>query len=381
MEIEAIFFSILNRNSSGPNKSVVVILDARQGCWRLLRASTEQVQATLANNLAAVWALKPEPFWEKQHVECVKSRQDFKVRFWVTKNLARGKIDLKRLFQIQYLSLAKLHKLVELDQLPEELGGGMPYQHRQWVKNRLRLETFLKRTQMVLADLGEVRGQLERGCDLQKSDGGFRMMDWMLSVGALYRNCLANVRKVEQNGERPPRRKFPATFTCQENVFDTSRPSLNNTLSFLQAGPDLLSLPSVDLLFYSSDGIFISISGRKLFKQLETDEESGFRLVRHDGSVTEYTAHCQRQVQDSLAGIRGRIGEAEQLYAELQGGIHHARSVRTLEAGMESVTSWVLGEGADLLRQLILRGIGQDPDTVAALQQELEQLELKCRVI
>jgi len=55
-------------------------MDARQGCWRLLRSSTEQVQATLANNLASVWAIKPEPFWEKQHVECVKSRQDFKVR-------------------------------------------------------------------------------------------------------------------------------------------------------------------------------------------------------------------------------------------------------------------------------------------------------------
>lgn len=67
--------------------------------------------------------------------------------------------------------------------------------------NQQRLETFNKRTQMVLANLGDVRGQLERGCDLQKSDGGFRMLDWMLSLGALYRNCLANVRKVEQNGQ------------------------------------------------------------------------------------------------------------------------------------------------------------------------------------
>ncbi len=39
--------------------------------------------------------------------------------------------------QIQYMSLAKLHKLVDLDQLPEELGGQLPYQHKQWVKNRL----------------------------------------------------------------------------------------------------------------------------------------------------------------------------------------------------------------------------------------------------
>lgn len=53
---------------------------------------------------------------------------------------------------------------------------------------------------MVLSDLSEVRGQLDRGCQLLKSDGGFRMIDWMVSICALYRNCLANVRKVEQNG-------------------------------------------------------------------------------------------------------------------------------------------------------------------------------------
>ena len=81
-----------------------------------------------------------------------------------------------------------------------------------------------------------------------------------------------------------------------------------------------------------------------------------------------------------MAGLRGRVGEAEQLYAELQCGIQHAFEVRRLESGVESVTSWVLGSGADLLRQLILRGIGQDPESVLSLQHELEQLELKCRV-
>ena len=101
------------------------------------------------------------------------------------------------------------------------------------------------------------------------------------------------------------------------------------------------------------------LTGRKLYKQLETDEESGFRLARTDGSVTEYTIQCQRLVQDTLAGIR---------------------EIRRLEAGVEDVTGWVLGPGADLLRQLILRGIGQDPDSVLILQQELEHLELKCRV-
>lgn len=44
--------------------------------------------------------------------------------------------------QVHYVSLAKLHKLVQSDQLPEELGGQLPYQHKQWVKNRLVLTRF-----------------------------------------------------------------------------------------------------------------------------------------------------------------------------------------------------------------------------------------------
>lgn len=114
---------------------------------------------------------------------------------------------------------------------------------------------------------------------------------------------------------------------------------------------------------------------------LDTDEESGFRMARPDGSATIYTLQCQQQVQEALGTIQRRVGEAEQLYAELNCGIEHAKEVQRLETGVEAVTSWVLGTGADHLRQLILRGIGQDPDSVSALQQELESLEMKCRVI
>jgi len=144
------------------------------------------------------------------------------------------------------------------------------------------------------------------------------MVDWMSSVGSLYKNSLCTVRKFEQNG-------------------------------------------------------------RKLYKQLETDEESGFRLAKADGSVTEYTSECQRQVQESLCSLRGKVGTAEQLYEELQCGIQHACEVRFLEAGIETVTNGVLGPGADLLRQLVLRGIGTSPDSVLSLQTDLEHLELKCR--
>lgn len=84
------------KSPPGAAKSVVVLMDARHGCWRMLRSAIEQVQITLANQLAALWALKPEPFWEKQHVECMKSRPDCKVSLQNQFNHQSNQ--LKRLF-------------------------------------------------------------------------------------------------------------------------------------------------------------------------------------------------------------------------------------------------------------------------------------------
>ena len=60
----------------------------------------------------------------------------------------------------------------------------------------------MKRSKEILSRLEEICNKLDHGCKLQKSDGGFRMVDWMSSVGSLYKNGLGIVRKFEQNGKR-----------------------------------------------------------------------------------------------------------------------------------------------------------------------------------
>jgi hypothetical protein len=52
-----------------------------------------------------------------------------------------------------------------------------------------------------LANMDDIRIKLEHGCALQKSDGGFRMVEWMISVGTLYKKCLIAVRLFEQTGD------------------------------------------------------------------------------------------------------------------------------------------------------------------------------------
>ena len=49
--------------------------------------------------------------------------------------------------------------------------------------------------------MDDIRIKLEHGCALQKSDGGFRMVEWMISVGSLYKKCLIALRLFEQTGE------------------------------------------------------------------------------------------------------------------------------------------------------------------------------------
>ena len=69
------------------------------------------------------------------------------------------------------------------------------------VKTLQRLESFLKESQSTLANMDDIRIKLEHGCALQKSDGGFRMVEWMISVGSLYKKCLIALRLFEQTGE------------------------------------------------------------------------------------------------------------------------------------------------------------------------------------
>jgi hypothetical protein len=52
-----------------------------------------------------------------------------------------------------------------------------------------------------MANMDDIRIKLEHGCVLQKSDGGFRMVEWMISVGTLYKKCLIAVRLFEQTGD------------------------------------------------------------------------------------------------------------------------------------------------------------------------------------
>lgn len=51
-----------------------------------------------------------------------------------------------------------------------------------------------------MTNMEDIRNKLEHSCTLQKSDGGFRMVEWMISVGSLYKNCLLSVREFEQAG-------------------------------------------------------------------------------------------------------------------------------------------------------------------------------------
>jgi hypothetical protein len=47
------------------------------------------------------------------------------------------------IFQPVYIPVCRLHKYVDLSQIPEELGGSWSYNHNQWLQNRIVRGIFL----------------------------------------------------------------------------------------------------------------------------------------------------------------------------------------------------------------------------------------------
>jgi hypothetical protein len=59
---------------------LAVVLDATRSAWRTARAAIRQVGVTLGADAAAIIALRPEAFWDKQRVDnCARTQKEGEV--------------------------------------------------------------------------------------------------------------------------------------------------------------------------------------------------------------------------------------------------------------------------------------------------------------
>ncbi|XP_017781311.1 PREDICTED: SEC14 domain and spectrin repeat-containing protein 1-B [Nicrophorus vespilloides] len=122
-------------------RGFTIIVDARKGAWRVARACIRQVNSTLCKEeLAQFLVLRPDAFWDKQRVEnCTSTQKDGQVIF-VPRN--------------------RLHKYVDLSQLPIELGGNFIFNSDQWFDTRTKADEFLHESVSCSRNLDEVQQRI-----------------------------------------------------------------------------------------------------------------------------------------------------------------------------------------------------------------------------
>uniref|UniRef100_A0A2H8TYV8 SEC14 domain and spectrin repeat-containing protein 1 n=1 Tax=Melanaphis sacchari TaxID=742174 RepID=A0A2H8TYV8_9HEMI len=155
-----------------------VVLDAQRSTWKTTKSVMHKVFEILDVNIGAMLIVRLDVFWDKQRVEnCTKSRTEGEPIF---------------------VPLSRIHKYISQDQLPTDLGGSWTYNHEQWIHNRVRVEEFIKSSEIAVSDMEKLRQHLINNQDLLKHSTA----DIVLTVsGEKYNVVIEHVKKVSQSGQ------------------------------------------------------------------------------------------------------------------------------------------------------------------------------------
>uniref|UniRef100_A0A2M4AJY0 Putative titin n=1 Tax=Anopheles triannulatus TaxID=58253 RepID=A0A2M4AJY0_9DIPT len=115
------------------SSGLAIILDAQKCSWRVARQYIRHVQQLLGEHMNSFLVIRPDAFWDKNRVE----------------NCARQ----HRKGEPTIISKSRLMKYFESNELPEELGGLIAYNHEQWIQSRERIEEFRKSYDKAIGDL------------------------------------------------------------------------------------------------------------------------------------------------------------------------------------------------------------------------------------
>ncbi|XP_071495752.1 uncharacterized protein [Diadema antillarum] len=104
-----------------------LVVDLRGFAWQPLKVISKIFQETLPNSIHTVYILKTDAAKERQRSNLSLKR------------------DKSQPFEIVFLSSpSKLTKYIDPNQLTEEFGGSMEYNHEEWLENRLEFEKFMR---------------------------------------------------------------------------------------------------------------------------------------------------------------------------------------------------------------------------------------------
>ncbi|KAK2186677.1 hypothetical protein NP493_191g00009 [Ridgeia piscesae] len=206
-------------------------------------------------------------------------------------NLSFRKEKAQYSFQYQQLTASKLQTYVSRTQITPELGGSLLYRHDLWLKNRLEFEKFLREAKAVSKHLDTQISNLSRQLKKQKD----------LTPDDLLRQ--------------------------REHLL----------LTVIQSPEKILT------------------QGQDLYRQLQSDAESGFQ-----SSFTQDHTAMLKQIQRTMEQLSAKLDHVQNLWRDKEW----------------EVVEWVSGPAEKLLASQT--DIGDSYKTAEELRKQHEQLELKC---
>ncbi|CAB3408479.1 unnamed protein product [Caenorhabditis bovis] len=126
---------------SAREKGFLVVIDMRgKQTWTNVRPILKTLNTITETSVVnQVYIIKPEKFWEKQKTQM---------------SLGTWK------FEVEMVSFEALSKIVDVSQLPRNVGGTHPYDHDDWLEIRLELEKWIWSITEVMASLETVRKEM-----------------------------------------------------------------------------------------------------------------------------------------------------------------------------------------------------------------------------
>ncbi|KAL2084885.1 hypothetical protein ACEWY4_020403 [Coilia grayii] len=114
-----------------------VVVDSRGSRWELIRPLLKTLQECFPRCIHTTLLIKPHTLWLKHRSSLGSATYDF---------------------ETYMVSVEELGELLDVSQLPPELGGSLAYEHEAWLEQRVAFESFSADAARVLSRLQDVLG-------------------------------------------------------------------------------------------------------------------------------------------------------------------------------------------------------------------------------
>uniref|UniRef100_H3A2Q7 MCF.2 cell line derived transforming sequence like n=1 Tax=Latimeria chalumnae TaxID=7897 RepID=H3A2Q7_LATCH len=137
----------------------ILVIDRRQDKWTSVKASLLRITGSFPGNLQLILVLRPTGLFQRtlSDIAFKFNRDDFKMKVPI----------------IMLSSAAELHNYIDKDQLTQDLGGTLEYNHSRWLSHRTDIEKFalmVKQTAQMLQSFGTELAETELPNDIQSTE-------------------------------------------------------------------------------------------------------------------------------------------------------------------------------------------------------------------